>query len=46
MITLFCLCAAIWAQRNDKDVRWWGLGAAFFWPIDLAAISIIVEAIQ
>lgn len=38
MITLFCLCASLWAQKNDKEALGWGVGAACAWMPDLLFI--------
>lgn len=35
MLTLFCLCAALWAQATNREAFGWGFGACFTWVVDL-----------
>lgn len=41
MITLFCVFAAFWAQKNNKETFGWGFGAFFAWMPDLAFLMVI-----
>lgn len=44
MITLFCLCATVWAQATNREPAFWGFGAVVGFFADLLIAMALFDA--